>query len=83
MDHTRRKQSTISTQKLGKEKSMTTTDKYEVEVSLKLKTSRHNIMYNFLYSNISQFAGNLKGIFDEVRYKTPIQNMHKIGWKEN
>ena len=51
--------SIIAPQKLGKEKSMTTTYKYEVEGSFNLKTSRHNIMYNFQYSNISQFAGNL------------------------
>ena len=40
-------------------------------------------MYTFFYSDISEFAGNLQGMIDEVMYKTYIQNMHKIGWKAN
>ena len=62
---------------------MTTTDKYAVEESFNLKASRHNIMYTFFYSNVFEFYGNLQGMLDEGRYKTSIQNMHKIDWKEN
>ena len=39
-------------------------------------------MNTLFYSNISEFGGNLKGMIDEVTYKTTIQNMHKLGWKE-
>ena len=53
MEPTLRKLSMISPQKPYKEKSMTTTDKYEVEGSSNLKTSRHNIMYALFYPNIS------------------------------
>ena len=45
-----------------RKKPMTTTDKDDVEGSFNLKASRHNIMYTFFYSNISEFAGNLEGI---------------------
>ena len=38
-------------------------------------------MHTFSYSNIYDFAGNVQGMLDEGRYKTPIKNMHKIGWK--
>ena len=62
---------------------MTDTDKEDVEVSLNLKTSRHNIMYTLFYSNISEFTVNLEGIIDKVTYKTSIQNIHKLGLKEN
>ena len=37
-------------------------------------------MRTFLYSNISEFAGNLEGMLDGGTYKTTIQNMQKIGW---
>ena len=37
----------------------------------------------FLYSNISEIAGNLEGIFDNGTYKTSIQNIDKLGWKAN
>ena len=40
-------------------------------------------MYTLFYSNISEFAGNLEVMLDEVKYKTSIQNMHKLGWKGN
>ena len=38
-------------------------------------------MHTFFYSNISEFAGNLEGMFNEGTYKTTIQNIHKLGWK--
>ena len=38
-------------------------------------------MHNFFYSNIYEFAGNLEGILDEGKYRTTVQNMHKLGWK--
>ena len=38
-------------------------------------------MYTLFYSNVSEFAGNLEGMLDEVTYKTTIHNVHKIGWK--
>ena len=47
------KLSMILPQKLYKEKSMTNTDKDEVEGSSNLNTSIHNIMYTFFYYNIS------------------------------
>ena len=61
---------------------MTSTYKYEVEVSFNLKTPRSNIMHNLFYSNIYEFAGNLQEVLDEGTYKTTLQNMHMIGWKE-
>ena len=38
-------------------------------------------MQTFFYSNISEFAGNLQGMLNEVTYKTTIHNMQKLGWK--
>ena len=38
-------------------------------------------MHTFLYSSISEFFVNLKEMLDEARYRTTIQNMHKLGWK--
>ena len=38
-------------------------------------------MHTFFYSNISEFAGNLEGMLDEVTYRTTIQNMKNIGCK--
>ena len=46
-------------------KSMTTTDKNEVEGSLNLKASRNKIMYTFFYSGIYYFAGNFQVMLDE------------------
>ena len=40
-------------------------------------------MYTLFHSNLSKFAGNLEGIHDEGKYKTSVQNMHRIGWKGN
>ena len=51
----------ISPKRSEKEtKYITSTDKYEVEGSFNLKTLRNNIMYTFLYSDISEFSGNLQ-----------------------
>ena len=41
-------------------KSMTTTGKYEVEGSLNLRTSIDNSMYTLFYSDIYEFGGNMK-----------------------
>ena len=38
-------------------------------------------MHTLFYSNKSEFAGNLKGMLDEGKYKTTIHNMQNIGWK--
>ena len=38
-------------------------------------------MRTLFYSNISEFAGNLEVMLDEVTDKTTKQNMHKLGWK--
>ena len=62
-------------------KSMTTTDKEYVDGSFNLKTSRHNIIYTFFYSNISDFEVDLEVMIDEGTYKKSIQNMHNLGWK--
>ena len=39
-------------------------------------------MHTLFYSNISEFAGNLQEMPDEVTYKTLLQNIYKIGPKE-
>ena len=62
---------------------MTNMDREDVEGSLNLKTSRHNIMYTLFYSNISEFSGDLEGMINEGTYKTTIINMHKLGWEAN
>ena len=38
-------------------------------------------MHTLFYSNIYEFGGNLEGMLDEGRYKTTVQNMHKVSWK--
>ena len=48
-----------------------------------IKKYRNNNMHTFFYYNISEFAGNLEGIIDEVTYKTTIQNMHKFVGRHN
>ena len=58
---------------------MTSIDKYEVEVSFNLKTSKNNIMHTFFHSNISKFAGNFQGMLNEGTCKTTIQNMYELG----
>ena len=71
----------LTTKIRQRKKSMTSTDKEEVEGSFNLKKSIGNNMYTLFYYNISEFAGNLEGIIDEGTYKTIIQNMHKLGLK--
>ena len=39
-------------------------------------------MNNFFYNNISEFVGYVEGVLDDGKYRTTVQNMHKIGWKE-
>ena len=63
----------ISPQKLYKEKKITTTDIEDVDRFFNLNISRHNIMYTFFYSNISDFAGDLEGILHEGTYKQPYK----------
>ena len=70
----------ITTKTRHGKKSMTTTDRDEVESSFNLKISRNNIMCTFFYSNISEFTVNLDIILDEGVYKISIQNTHNIGW---
>ena len=38
-------------------------------------------MHTFLNNNIFEFGGNLEGMLDEGKYRSTLQNMHKIGWK--
>ena len=40
-------------------------------------------MYTLFYSTISYFSVNLQVMLDEGRYKSFMQNMHNIDWKEN
>ena len=65
-----------------RKKSMTYNYKEEVEGTLHFKTSKNNIMHTIFYSNLYKFTGNYQGMLNEVIYKTTIQNMHKLGWKE-
>ena len=60
---------------------MTCTNREEVEGSFNLTKPGNNTMHTFFYSNISEFGGNLEGMLDEGRYRTTVQNMHKLGWK--
>ena len=55
----------ISPKKQKKKKSMTSTNKYEVEGSFNSKTLKNNILHHLFYSNISEFAGNLQEIINE------------------
>ena len=64
-----------------RKKSTTCTNKEEVEGSFNLTKPGNNTMQTFSYSNISDFGGNLEGMLDEVRYRTTVQNMLKLGWK--
>ena len=73
MVHTWRKQSIISPLKSDKEKSITCTNKEEVEGNFNLTKPGTNNMHTFFYSDLSEFAGNLEGILDEnneVWFKT-------------
>ena len=71
----------LTTKIRQRKKSMTTTDKEDGEGSFYLKTSIHNIMYNFFYSNVSDFTGYWEGMLDKGICKTSMQNTHKLGWK--
>ena len=63
----------LNTKIRQRKKSMTTSDKYEVEGYFNFKTSRNNIIYNLFYSNISEFSGKLEGMHAEVTYKHPYK----------
>ena len=39
----------------------------------------NNTLHNFFNNNISEFGGNLDGMMDEGKYRSTVQNMHKIG----
>ena len=69
------------TTKIRQKKSMTCTNKEEVEGSFNLTKPGNNNIHIFFYSNISEFGGNLEGMLDEGRCRNTVQNMHKIGWK--
>ena len=71
----------LTTKIRQREKSMTCTDKDIVEASFKILKPGNNTMHTFFYSNISEFAGNLEGMLHEGKYRTTVQNMHKLGWK--
>ena len=72
----------VSPLKADKERnSMTCANKDIVEDSFNWKKAGNNTMYTLFYSNISEFSGNLEGMIDEVKYRTTIQNMYKLGWK--
>ena len=71
----------LTTKIRQRKKSMTCTNKEELEGSFNLKKPGNNTMHTFFYSKISEFGENLEGMLDEVRYRTTVQNMHKFGWK--
>ena len=71
----------ITTKIRQRKKSMTCTDKEEVEGSFNLKKPGNDTIHTFFYSNISEFSGNVEGMIDEGRYRTTVQNMHKLSWK--
>ena len=62
---------------------MTTNDKYSADGSFNLKISRHNIMDTLIYSYISEFSGNLKGMFDEGVYKHPYKIRTRLVGRPN
>ena len=73
MERAWNKQYMISTQKLKREKILTTTCKDEVEEYFIFKTSRQNFMYTFYHTNMDEFDGNLELLFDEGVYKITIK----------
>ena len=73
----------ITTKIRQRKKLMTTTDKHEVEDSVNLKKSRHNIIYTLFYSDISELSGDLERMVDEWKYKISILNIHKLDSKAN
>ena len=68
----------ITTKMSQKKKSMTWTNKEEVEGHFNLTKPGNNTMHTFLNSNISEFGGDLEGMLDERNYRSTIHNMHKI-----
>ena len=71
----------ITTKIRQRKKSMTWTNKEEVESSLNLKKPGNNTMHTFFNNNISEFGGNLEGMLDQGNYRKKVQTMHKFGWK--
>ena len=71
----------ITTKMRQRKKSMTWTNKEEVEGYLNLTKPGNNNMHTFFYSNISEFGGNLEGMLDEGKYISTVKNIHKIGGK--
>ena len=67
--YTEEKINYLTTKIKQRKKSITTNDKEDVEGSFNSKTPRHNIMYTLFYSNISEFAGDLKETIDKGKYK--------------
>ena len=61
---------------------MTCTNKEEVEGTVNLTKPGNKTMHTFFYFSISEFGGNLEGILDEGNYRTTVQTMHTICWKE-
>ena len=55
----------ITTKTRQRKKSMTWTNKEEVEGSFNLTKPGNNTMHTFFYNNISEFSGNLEGMLDE------------------
>ena len=62
----------ITTKTRQRKKSMTWTNKEEVEVHFNLTKSGNNTMHTFLNNNISEFGGNLEGMLDEGKYRSTI-----------
>ena len=71
----------ITTNTRKRKKSMTCTNKEEVEGSLNLTKPGNDTMHNFFNNNISEFGGNLEGMLDEGNYRSTVKTMHKFGWK--
>ena len=70
----------LTTKTIQIKKLTTNTSKYEVESYFNLKTSRDNFTYNFFYTNIYEFSGNLERMIDEGMYKRTIK-MYQISCK--
>ena len=71
----------ITTKMRQRKKSMTWTNKEEVEGSFNLTKPGNNNMHTLFYSIISEFGGNLEGMPDEGNYRTTVQTTNKLGWK--
>ena len=66
----------ITTKMRQRKKSMTWTNKEEVEGSFNLTKPGNNIMHTFFNINISEFGGDLEGMLDGRNYISTVQNMH-------